>query len=60
MLQDEFKQISLVTLPGNSSEDKVIAIPKAVFNLPPEEKAKALKELEEDMEHYRRKGGDST
>ncbi|MGX9845063.1 hypothetical protein ACR3IL_07220 [Streptococcus iniae] len=55
MLQDEFKQISLVNLPGNSSEDKVIAIPKSIFNLPPEEKAIALKELEEDMEHYRRK-----
>ncbi|MFS5167651.1 hypothetical protein [Streptococcus halichoeri] len=50
MLQVEFKQISLVNLPGNSSEDKVIAIPKAIFNLPPEEKAQALKELEEDME----------
>lgn len=37
-----------------------LTIPKSIFSLPPEEKAQALKELEEDMEHYRRKGGDST
>ncbi|MGT2845488.1 hypothetical protein ACVRZD_09770 [Streptococcus hongkongensis] len=44
MLQDE---ISLVNLLGNSSEDKVIAVSKAIFYLPQEEKAKVLKKLEE-------------
>ncbi|MGT2918910.1 hypothetical protein ACVR0Q_04470 [Streptococcus canis] len=61
MLQDEFKQLPRELLKvGRSPKESVIAIPKAIFNLPPEEKAQALKELEKDMEHYRRKGGDST
>ncbi|HEL0016425.1 TPA: hypothetical protein TUD09_002039 [Streptococcus equi subsp. zooepidemicus] len=61
MLQDEFKQLPRELLKvGRSSKESVIAIPKAIFNLPPEEKAQALKELEEDMEQHKAKGGDST
>lgn len=57
MLQDEFKQLPSGLLNfGRSPEEKVIAIPKAIFELPPEEKNKALKELEEEMEQYRQKG----
>lgn len=52
MLQDEFKQLSLRTV-GRSPEERVIAIPKAIFHLPPEEKSKALKELEEDFDQLR-------
>ncbi|HGH7976377.1 hypothetical protein ABNG39_10335 [Streptococcus dysgalactiae] len=33
-----------------------LTIPKAIFDLPPEEKTQALKELEEEMEQYRQKG----
>lgn len=57
MLQDEFKPLprKLLTI-GRSPKESVIAIPKAIFKLPQEEKAKALKELEEDMEQYRQKG----
>lgn len=48
MLQDEFKQLPRELLKfGRSPKESVLAIPKALFNLPPEEKAQALKELEE-------------
>ncbi|MBY5034214.1 hypothetical protein [Streptococcus dysgalactiae] len=58
MLQDEFKQFPSGLLKfGRSPEEKVIAIPKSIFELPPEEKAQALKGLEEEVEQYRRKGG---
>ncbi|HEO3605268.1 TPA: hypothetical protein VAV15_001201 [Streptococcus agalactiae] len=61
MLQDEFRPIPYKVLTiGRSPKESVIAIPKAIFNLPPEEKAQALKELEEDMEQHKAKGGDST
>ncbi|MEI4438902.1 hypothetical protein [Streptococcus anginosus] len=57
MLQDEFKQFPSGLLKfGRSSEEKVIAIPMAIFELAPEEKSQALKELEEEMEQYRQKG----
>ncbi|MCK1226211.1 hypothetical protein [Streptococcus uberis] len=57
MLQDEFKQFPSGLLKfGRSPEEKVIAIPKTIFDLPPEEKAQALKDLEEEMEQYRQKG----
>lgn len=53
MLQDEFKQLPRELLKvGRSPKESVIAIPKAIFNLPPEEKAQALRDLEEDMKHY--------
>ncbi|HFH8871105.1 TPA: hypothetical protein ACGNTS_001467 [Streptococcus agalactiae] len=57
MLQDEFRPIphKVLTI-GRSPKESVIAIPKAIFNLPPEEKAQALKELEEDMEQHKAKG----
>ncbi|WP_162011928.1 hypothetical protein [Streptococcus sp. S784/96/1] len=57
MLRDEFKSIpSKVLTIGRSPEESVIAIPKAIFELPPEEKAQALKALEEEMEHHQQKG----
>ncbi|MDT9554893.1 hypothetical protein [Streptococcus mutans] len=57
MLQDEFKQLPSELLNfGRSPEEKVIAIPISIFELPPDEKAQALKELEEDLEQYQRKG----
>lgn len=37
-----------------------LTIPKSIFSLPPEEKTQAIKELEEDMEQHKAKGGDST
>ncbi|HEM9623756.1 TPA: hypothetical protein U3L59_001667 [Streptococcus agalactiae] len=51
MLQDEFRPIphKVLTI-GRSPKESVIAIPKAIFNLPPEE----------DMEQHKAKGGDST
>lgn len=50
MLQDEFKQLPRELLKvGRSPKESVIAIPKAIFNLPPEE----------DMEQHKAKGGDS-
>ena len=57
MLQDEFRPIphKVLTI-GRSPKESVIAIPKAIFNLPLEEKAHDLKELEEEMEEqYRQK-----
>ncbi|WP_373760052.1 hypothetical protein [Streptococcus ferus] len=57
MLQDEFRPIPHKALTiGRSPKESVITVPKAIFNLPPEEKAQALKELEEEMEQYRQKG----
>ncbi|NJJ28083.1 hypothetical protein HC131_10550 [Streptococcus anginosus] len=57
MLQDEFKPIPhkafMITY---SPKQSVIAIPKAIFELPLEEKTKALKELEKNLEQYRQKG----
>lgn len=34
-------------------EGELISIPKSIFDLPPEEKKKALKELEKEMENYK-------
>ena len=34
--------------------DGLIMIPKAIFDLPPKEKAQALKELEAEMSQYAR------
>lgn len=57
MLQNEFRPIPHKALTiGRNSKESVIAIPKAIFKLPTEEKTKALKELEEDLEQYRQKG----
>ncbi|HFZ9485858.1 TPA: hypothetical protein ACGMAQ_001452 [Streptococcus agalactiae] len=57
MLQDELKPIPRkVLMIGRSPKESVIAIPKAIFELPLEEKTKALKELEEELEQYRQKG----
>mgnify|MGYP000920092249 CR=1 FL=1 len=57
MLQDEFKPIPhkafMITY---SPKQSVIAIPKAIFELPLEEKTKALKELEKNLEQNRQKG----
>lgn len=41
-------------------QDGFIMIPKAIFDLSPDEKAIALKELEEEMKQYTQKvkGGD--
>lgn len=36
-------------------QDEFIMIPKAIFDLPPEEKAIAFKELEVEMEQYAQK-----
>lgn len=48
MLQDEFRPIFHKALTiGRSPKESVITVPKAIFALPPEEKAQALKELEE-------------
>ncbi|HHK5602622.1 hypothetical protein LGW85_09280 [Streptococcus mutans] len=58
MLEDEFnyKQIPRRMLTfGCSPKQSMIAIPKAIFALPPEEKAIALKELEENLSQYKRK-----
>ncbi|MGT2638074.1 hypothetical protein ACVRWL_09960 [Streptococcus ratti] len=38
-----------------SPNQSMIAIPKAIFELPLEEKAKAFKELEENLSQYKRK-----
>ncbi|HFH8312500.1 TPA: hypothetical protein ACGNIU_000991 [Streptococcus agalactiae] len=57
MLQDGLKPIPRKALMiGRSPKESVIAIPKAIFELPLEEKTKALKELEEELEQYRQKG----
>lgn len=57
MLQDEFRPIPHQALTiGRSPKESVIAIPKAIFELPPEEKAQALKELEEEMGQDRKRG----
>lgn len=42
-------------------QDGLLMIPKAIFDLPPEEKAIAFKELEEEMKQYtqKAKGGNS-
>ena len=57
MFQDELKPIPRKGLMfGRSPKESVIAIPKAIFELPLEEKTKALKELEEELEQYRQKG----
>ncbi|HGI2286636.1 TPA: hypothetical protein ACJRYT_000690 [Streptococcus agalactiae] len=57
MLQDEFKPIPhKAFMIAYSPKQSVIAIPKAIFELPLEEKTKALKELEEELEQYRQKG----
>lgn len=56
VLEDEFKQISHRTLTvGRSPKESIIAIPKAIFELPLEKKAKAFKELEENLSQYKRK-----
>lgn len=53
MLQDEFKPIPHKALTiGRSPKESMSTIPRYIFDLPPEEKAKILKELE----HYRQKG----
>lgn len=44
MLQDEFKVLT--------TDQNLISFPKSIFDLPPEEKAQALRDLEEDMKHY--------
>lgn len=38
-----------------SPKQSMIAIPKAIFELPLEKKAKAFKELEESLSQYKRK-----
>lgn len=56
MLQDEFRPIPHKALTiGRSPKQSMVAIPKAIFALPPEKKAKALKELEEELDSYKRK-----
>lgn len=58
VLEDEFnyKQIPRRMLTfGRSPKQSMIAIPKAIFALPPEEKAIALKKLEENLSQYKRK-----
>ncbi|WP_164683785.1 hypothetical protein [Streptococcus hyointestinalis] len=57
MLEDEFKQFPRGLLNfGRSPKEVFITVPKAVFEQPPEEKNKALKELEEDMENFKEGG----
>lgn len=44
MSQDEFKVLKI--------KQNLISFPKSIFELPAEEKAQALRDLEEDMKHY--------
>ena len=48
MSQDEFKVLKI--------KQNLISFPKSIFELPVEEKAQALRDLEEDIEQYRQKG----
>lgn len=48
MSQDEFKVLTI--------EQNLISFPKSIFELPADEKAQALRDLEEDIEQYRQKG----
>ncbi|HEM6115810.1 TPA: hypothetical protein U2C09_000357 [Streptococcus suis] len=53
MLKDEFKRLPRETLSfGRSPKEEFIAIPQSIFDLPPEEKELALKELETELERY--------
>ena len=53
MLQDEFQRFPREMLSfGRSPKEEFIAIPRSIFELPPEEKELALKELEAKFERY--------